>query len=207
MKKIFISFVLFALAVSGANAQVVISNDYANDATLNNVVGGIYGNNAASRTASGNDDGKSERFVTLGLTYYNFGDVDGESIYEYGMSNMFVNPGHIGLDFNIRVLWKSKINNYGVDLGPNFAIDLWKQDNKGLFIILGAGLSYHESTVDLYGVKTKSKGFGLFANPRLALKFGKVVLSGGYFLGAHKFKFSKEYKYDGFNISLAVGMN
>ncbi len=42
-----------------------------------------------------------------------------------------------------------------------------------------------------------------FVNGRLSVKYKKIMLSGGYYYWAPKFKFGKDYKADGVNVTLA----
>ncbi|MCR4810303.1 MAG: hypothetical protein K5896_10675 [Prevotella sp.] len=192
MKKLFLTAILATTFLWGANAQTVISNDYGSPIT------GADNQNI-------NDIDDDETMGVFNLVYYDF---DGGE--NYGISDYFLNPNAMGFEFNIRLNFE-KYGNYNVDLGPNYSIKLWGQDDKKLLLTAAAGPSFRMQDVPKYSQgkngnlkeesETKYK-FDLFANARLSFKAGHFMLSAGYFIWGAEFKLSKGYKADGFNFAL-----
>lgn len=192
MKKLLLSALMATVFLMGTNAQNVITNDYSSP---------ITGADGQSTTST---DDEAESFGYAGLMYYGFDGFDNWGIF-YG----FTSPNGLGLDAGLRAQFKSH-GNFNGDILLNYSLGLWSQNNNQVLLTIAAGPSirtYDEiDGVDKKGNLKYSSGktaFDGIINPRLTIKFGKIVVTGGYFYWAPKFKFSKDDgATGGFNIGL-----
>ena len=193
MKKLFLSAFMTMAFLFGASAQTVITNDYGSPIT------GADGQNSSTSS-----DDEQESFGYAGLMYYGFDGFENYGIF-YGITT----PNGVGFDAALRAQFKSH-GNFNTDLFINYSFGLWSQNDNQLLLTLAAGPSmrtYDEvKGVNKYGNVEYDSGKTAFdgvINPRLTIKFGRLVLTGGYFYWAPKFKFSKDDgATGGFNVGL-----
>lgn len=192
MKRLFLSALVATVFLMGTNAQNVIKNDYSSP---------ITGADGQSTTSS---DDEAESFGYAGIMYYGFDGFDNWGIF-YGITS----PNGLGLDAGLRAQFKSH-GNFNGDVLLNYSFGLWSQNNNQVLLTLAAGPSIRTYD-EIEGVDNKGKlkyksgktAFDGIINPRLTIKFGKIVVTGGYFYWAPKFKFSKDDgATGGFNIGL-----
>lgn len=183
---------LVAIVCLSVNAQTVITNNY--DSSTNSADG---------QSVQPNTDDEKESFGYLGLMYYSF-----DGFENYGAVTGIVNPNGIGYELAIRSQFK-KHGNYNFELLLNYSFGLWAQGANQVAFTLAAGpsmRSYEEiEGMDKYGnFKYKAAtAFDCILNPRLTAKFGNLIISGGYYYWAPKFKFSKD---DGATGGLNIGV-
>ena len=141
--------------------------------------------------------------TSAGLGYYSFDGFD-----NYGFVVQGTKMNGIGIDMALRANFEDH-GNYNVDFGINYTFGLYQKNDLDLFLTLAAGPSFRTQDqydgLDKHGnIKYKEKFMvDAFLNGRLGVRYKKFILSGGYFFWAPKFKFGKDYKADGFNVSLS----
>lgn len=199
--KIIILFTVGFMAIAPSSAQGLNDGD---DFLQNNPMVPQPTPQVSAPSESTDTSKKEEMLGIYNLAYYNFSDVVGKC--NYGISTYFLRPNGIGGEFNIRLTFK-KYGNYSVDLGPNYTFKLWGNDNSKLLFTVAAGPSIRKQEVlkysSSYREETKDRWYvDLFINPRIGFNYKGVVISGGYFLWTHKFKFGKDERIDGFNVAL-----
>ena len=187
MKKFLISALVMLTFCFSANAQIVVANNY--DSPISGMT-----------DAQEDDD---LEFGIVGLGYYSFDGFD-----NWGATFGRINPNGFGGEMSIRMNFEDH-GNYNADLGVNYSFQLLNSENAKVFITLAAGPSLR--TQDQYDYEensweTSKFFFDAYVNARLAARFNKIYISGGYFLWAPKFKFGGDYKADGFNISVAYAL-
>lgn len=190
MKKIFITvFAVFAACMSmTANNDVEVKEE--NESTTLN-----------STLSTSQEDGNFS-FSPAMFSYRSF---DGFS--DYGLYIGSYTPNGIGFTLGLH----SDLENHGyyaTDFVINYSIGILQQNDVQLLVNLGAGpvIRTHD---ELNGYtshgdpKYKDKtDFDAIFNGDLMLKYKKFVLGAGYTLWAPKFKFGKDYKADGFHLTL-----
>lgn len=193
MKKLLLSAIMATVFLLGTNAQTVITNDYGSPIT-----------GADGQDASQNKEEEKESFGAIGLMFYSF-----DGFENYGLFATHINPNGVGMDFALRANFKDH-GNFNADILINYSFDLWSQNSNQLLLTLAAGPSLRTQD-QLKGIDSRGKleyDEGKFfvdciINPRITVKFGKFVLTGGYFYWAPKFKFTKkDGATGGFNVGL-----
>lgn len=195
MKKTLLMAIVAVAFGLNANAQTVINNNY-----------GSPIQSANGQTATVDDSDESEAISSFNLVYYGH-----KGFSNYGFTDYFLNPNGLGFDFGLRTNFK-KNSNFNVDLGINYAFQLLKNGDLKLFFVpsIGPSLrlqSYEEFNYNSKTGKTTTKsktGFycDLFFNPRITINYGHIMITGGYYMWAPKFKFEDGYLNHGFNVAL-----
>lgn len=146
---------------------------------------------------------ESTTFSAIGLGYYGF---DGMENYGFTMQGYKVNG--VSIDLALRANFEDH-GNYNIDFGFNYTFGLYQKDDIGLYLTLAAGPSLRNQDqfdgFDKYDNPRYKDKFMVdgFVNGRLSVKYKAIMLSGGYYYWAPKFKFGKDYKADGVNVALA----
>lgn len=156
-----------------------------------------------SKTNVSNVSNESTVFSTVGLGYYDF-----DGMENYGITIQGYTVNGVSLDIAIRANFEEHGNVNG-DFGLNYTFGLYQKDDLGLYLTLAAGPSFRtQDQLDGFdkhdnpNYKSKFMVDG-FVNGRLSVKYKNIMLSGGYYYWAPKFKFGKDYKVDGVNVTLA----
>lgn len=189
MKKSLIATFLLLASFMNVNAQTVIKNDYSSTTTDNET-----------------EQSTSDSFGTFNLQYMSF-----DGFENYGFIDHIVNPNNLGYEFGIRYNFKEH-GNMNIDLGINYSFELSNKNDNAVYMILAAGPSFrlqdkYDGIDKNYNIQYKL-GFFVdgYINPRLSIKFSRVVASIGYFYWAPEFKFSKDDGATG-GVNLAIGIN
>lgn len=156
-----------------------------------------------STTNVSNVSKESTSFAAFGLGYYGF-----DGMENYGLTIQGYNVNGASIDVALRANFEDH-GNYNIDFGVNYTFGLYQKDDLGLYLTLAAGPSFRtQDQLDGFdkhdNPKYKSKIMvDGFVNGRLSVKYKAIMLSGGYYYWAPKFKFGKDYKADGVNVALA----
>ncbi|MBR1547596.1 MAG: hypothetical protein IJ637_02575 [Prevotella sp.] len=195
MRKLFLSAAMAMAFLCGANAETIVTNDNA-AASL-----GVDNVNA---TTGADDD--SESFGYGGLLYYGFDDFE-----NYGLTFGMLNPNGFGLDIALRAQFKDH-GNFNGDFLFNYSFALMSKNSNQVLLTLALGPSMRtydevkgfDSRGNIEWNRNKTAFDGVI-NPRLTIKLGRVVLMGGYFYWAPKFKFNKDDgATGGYNVGLGI---
>ena len=189
MKTVILSVAMMVAGFSFAKAQVVSNN---------------YDTPVTQETTTEEENGK-ETFSYVGFGFESFDSYGG--FENYGLAMHALTPNGFGMDFNLRASLEDH-GNYNVDLGANYSFKLWGNDDSKLLATLALGPSFRlqdqfQGFDDQDKEKYKEKFFvDLYINPRVSFRYKRVVVSAGYFFWAAKFKFSKDYRANGFSATL-----
>lgn len=144
-------------------------------------------------------DNRIKNITNYGLMYWGF---DG---YEnYGFFSESIAYNNIGVEMAGRTKFE-KHSNFNWELGLNYSLGLFRQDNSALMLTASfSPLSVRSQEEYNYksGKNSTKTYLDAYYSIRLSLKLGCVALTGGYFYWAPKWEFGKDYKMDGFCIGL-----
>lgn len=183
MKKIMI-FALMVLAFCfSANAQIVVANNY---------------DSPVSGTADVEEDDDLE-FGLIGVGYYSFDGFD-----NWGLTFSRINPNGLGMELGFRMNFEEH-GNFNSDLGINYSFKLLNNSGAKLFLTLAGGPSLRtqdQYNFEKYQWDSAKLKLDAFINARISACFDRIYLAAGYYYWAPEFKFSGDYKADGFNLTL-----
>ena len=154
--------------------------------------------------ANAQTDDYDDVISQYGLMFYGF-----DGFENYGLTMGFRHQSGLGFEAAVRSQFK-KHGNKSSDWLIHYTPCILSKGRNSLFLSLAAGPSLRLQD-DVKGIKnngdieweSKFTCDGV-VNPRLIIKIGRVMLSGGYFYWAPKFKFNKDDgATDGYNIGLA----
>ncbi len=191
MKKFCFTVLIATVFLLGANAQIVVKNDYSTTES-----------SADSQKTTENDKDRLYGLFTLG--FYGF---DGSE--NYGVSGQFLKPNGFAGEFAFRLDFKNSAGCF--DFGPNYSFKLWGKEKTKLLLTAAVGPTIAWREVYNYSFDSKgnlkedskTKVFcDMFANVRLGFVAGRFALSVGYFMWAPKFKMGKDYRADGYSITV-----